>query len=88
MEINQTKVQNWLKLFKLPLLNEGFHASGHANGQEILDMIRDINPEKVYPVHTIYKNKFDILNDDRIKVIHPTKSLTNNYKSIRKSFIN
>lgn len=86
MEINQTKVQNWLKLFKLPLLNEGFHASGHANGQEILDMIRDINPEKVYPVHTIYKNKFDILNDDRIKVIHPTKSLTNNYKSIRKSF--
>lgn len=71
MEINQAKVQKWLKLFNLPFLNEAFHASGHANGQEILGMIRDINPEKVYPVHTIHKNKFKILCDDGIKVIYP-----------------
>ncbi|HHY00381.1 MAG TPA: MBL fold metallo-hydrolase [Methanothermobacter sp.] len=75
MEINQAKVQKWLELFKLPLLNEGFHASGHANGQEILNMIRDINPEKVYPVHTIHKNKFQKLSEDGIQVIYPTKSL-------------
>lgn len=77
MEINEAKVRKWLELFNLPLLNEGFHASGHANGLEILDMIRDINPEKVYPVHTIHKNKFKELSKDGIEVIYPTLS----YKS-------
>ena len=62
---------NGLELFNLPLLNEGFHASGHANGQEILDMIREINPEKVYPVHTVHKDKFKVLEEDGIKIINP-----------------
>lgn len=75
MEINEAKVRKWLELFNLPLLNEGFHASGHANGQEILNMIRDINPEKVYPVHTICKNKFNVLCEDGIKVIYPNLSI-------------
>jgi ribonuclease J len=74
MKINERKVRNWLKLFNLPLLNEGFHASGHANGNEILDMIRDINPDKLYPVHTTHKNKFLKLQDDGIKVIYPLLS--------------
>ena len=74
MEINERKVRNWLKLFNLPLLNEGFHASGHANGNEILDMIREINPDKLYPVHTTHKNKFLKLQDDGIKVIYPLLS--------------
>ena len=75
MEINEAKVRKWLELFDLPLLNEGFHASGHANGQEILDMIVEINPEKVYPVHTIHKDKFKKLCDNGIKVIYPTLSI-------------
>ncbi len=75
MEINQAKVQNWLNLFNLPLLNKCFHASGHANGQEILDMIRDINPDTVLPVHTTNEDKFRKLCQDGIKVKLPTKSL-------------
>ncbi|BDZ71498.1 MBL fold metallo-hydrolase RNA specificity domain-containing protein [Methanobacterium petrolearium] len=71
MEINEKKVHKWLKLFNLPLFDKEFHASGHANGQEILNMIRDINPEKVYPVHTVYKDKFKELCDDGIEVIYP-----------------
>jgi ribonuclease J len=30
----------------------GYHASGHASGQDLLDMIRRIDPELVIPVHT------------------------------------
>jgi ribonuclease J len=74
MEINEAKVKKWLELFNLPLLNDGFHASGHANGQEILNMIRDINPEKVYPIHTVHKNKFKELEEDGIEIIYPTLS--------------
>ncbi|NYB52458.1 MAG: MBL fold metallo-hydrolase [Methanobacteriaceae archaeon] len=74
MEINEEKVRKWLELFNLPLLNKGFHASGHANGVEILDMIRDINPEIVYPVHTLHKNKFKELENNGIKVKYPVLS--------------
>jgi ribonuclease J len=71
MEINESKVQNWLALFGINYLNDGFHASGHACGPEILEMIRTINPEKVYPIHTEYPEDFDILQDDGIKVEYP-----------------
>jgi len=74
MEINEAKVRKWLDLFNLPLHNKLFHASGHANGKEILNMIRAINPEKVYPVHTTKKEKFLELEEDGIEIIYPTVS--------------
>gem|GEM_PF-3729185 len=70
MEINEAKVKNWLSLFNLPLVKGGFHASGHANGNELLDMIREINPEKLYPIHTEHQKSFDILKEDGIEVVH------------------
>ena len=73
MEINEEKVKNWLKLFNLPLL-KGFHASGHANGPEIIDMIREINPEKVYPIHTEGKKLFKVVESDGIQVVYPQLS--------------
>ena len=72
MEIDYQRVQNWLDHFNLPLHH--MHASGHANGNEILNMIRDIQPEKVYPVHTEHVELFDILTEDGIEVIHPNLS--------------
>jgi ribonuclease J len=71
MQINEDKVKNWLDLFNIRYLDKGFHASGHANGQEILNMIREINPEKVYPIHTEYPEEFDVLEEDGIGVLHP-----------------
>lgn len=73
MEVNEEKVKSWLRLFNLPLLR-GFHASGHASGGEILDMIRRINPEEVYPIHTEGKEQFKVLEEDGIKVKYPTLS--------------
>lgn len=71
MEINERKVKNWLDLFGIRYVKEGFHASGHASGPEILEMIREIKPEKVYPIHTEHPEKFDVLLDDCIEVVHP-----------------
>ena len=51
-----------------------FHASGHANGTEIIDMIKKINPEKIYPVHTGHVELFDVLKEEGIEVIHPLLS--------------
>lgn len=71
MQISERKVNNWLNLFKIQYLDKGFHASGHAKGAEILEMIREISPEKLYPIHTTHPEKFDVLEDDGIKVVHP-----------------
>jgi ribonuclease J len=50
------------------------HVSGHASGPELLDMIREIQPEILYPVHTIFKERFKVLEDDGINVIYPKLS--------------
>lgn len=73
MEINERKVQNWLDLFNIHYVKEGFHASGHAKGEEILEMIREVSPEKVYPIHTEHPEEFDVLQDDGIQVIYPVR---------------
>lgn len=71
MEINEGKVANWLNLFKIRYVKEGFHASGHAKGEEILEMIREVSPEKVYPIHTQHQEDFKVLEDDGIQVVYP-----------------
>jgi ribonuclease J len=60
MEIDEKKVMNWMELY-------GFgepvqlHASGHAPGNQLVEMIETINPETLIPVHTEnpqwFKNK-------------------------------
>jgi len=74
MVLDYKKVKNWLDHFNLKLIEKGMHASGHANGTEILNMIREIEPEKVYPIHTIEKEEFDSLREDGIDVVYPRLS--------------
>ena len=47
---------NWLKHFNLA--HYQLHASGHASKQEIFDMIEEIKPRKVAPVHTHHPELF------------------------------
>ena len=50
MEIDERRKKNWLKHFEI---EEHFaHASGHASGGEIKDMIKEIDAQEVIPVHT------------------------------------
>jgi ribonuclease J len=51
------------------------HGSGHANGVELLNMIREISPEKVYPIHTEKPEEFNNLTDDGINVVYPELSI-------------
>lgn len=58
MEIDEERKQNWLRHFGIP--QETTHASGHASGEELREMIREINPERVIPIHT---EKPELFND-------------------------
>ena len=75
MEFDFQKVKNWIDHFNLPLITEGMHGSGHANGVELLNMIREISPEKVYPIHTEKPEEFNNLTDDGINVVYPELSI-------------
>lgn len=57
MELDEDRKKNWLKHFKI--LDEFAHASGHASGDEIKDMIKQINPEQLIPIHTEHPDLFD-----------------------------
>ncbi len=57
MELDEERKKNWLKHFNI---QEFFaHASGHASGNEIRNMIKEINPQVVIPVHTEHAERFE-----------------------------
>jgi len=50
MEIDYSKLLNWLEICGLPLYQ--VHASGHINPDQLKWAISEINPRKVYAIHT------------------------------------
>ncbi len=50
MEISFDKLLNWLAHYGIPLYQT--HASGHATPHELKRAIEEIQPEKVFPIHT------------------------------------
>jgi ribonuclease J len=62
MELSQDRMVRWLKHFKINVKNGcepyQIHASGHASGPEIQEMIDKIKPKLLVPVHTEYPELF------------------------------
>ena len=56
MEISFERMKNWLDHFNLEFYQA--HCSGHAPRSELLEIIRKINPKKLYPVHTEHPEIF------------------------------
>lgn len=56
MEISQDKLLNWLNHYGIPVYH--IHASGHANPHELKNVIEEIRPKKVFPIHTQYPELF------------------------------
>lgn len=54
--IDEKRLHEWLDFFKLN--KERFHASGHASGTEIENMIKAIKPKELIPIHTINQQLF------------------------------
>ncbi len=73
MEIDEKRVLNWLNHFNLLPMYK-MHVSGHASGPELLEMIREIHPDILYPIHTEKKELFRELEEDGVKVVYPKLS--------------
>jgi len=57
MELDKEKVDNWLKHFGLFPYSQ-IHASGHLNHDELQDVIEEIQPGKLFPIHTEHPGMF------------------------------
>lgn len=68
MELDQKRIDNWLKLFGL-YPEQRIHSSGHACGPAIFDMIQKINPKVLFPIHTLNQAAFKELSG--IDVVFP-----------------
>ena len=60
-EIDVARMRAWIDRFGMRFVGDpcsksdedrGFHASGHASEDEILDFVRHVSPRKLIPVHT------------------------------------
>jgi ribonuclease J len=56
-DVDDQVLHNWLKHFGLTF--HQMHASGHASGPELLDIVGATNAKAVYPIHTIHPEGFD-----------------------------
>jgi ribonuclease J len=56
-DVNDRVLHNWLEHFGLSF--HQMHASGHASGPELLDIVRTVSPRAVYPIHTEHPEAFE-----------------------------
>jgi len=74
MEIDYNKLLNWLEICGLPLYQ--VHASGHINPGQLKWAIGEINPRKLYPIHTDRPNLLAAyIRDLKTEVVCPVNGV-------------
>ncbi len=70
-ELEYDKFVNWLDHFGLPMYQ--IHCSGHIMPNEIKQLITEIKPRQLYPIHTQYPELFAKFLSDTTKIDLPQK---------------
>ena len=71
MALDQEKLKHWLDRFSIDYGGEKIehhHVSGHANGRDLLDLIKSAEPKLVIPVHTEHAEVFGHKVGNRCRV--------------------
>jgi len=74
MEIEYDKFVNWLDHFGLPMYH--IHCSGHIMPSEIKQVIKEVLPKTLFPIHTEHPELFGKFVSDLTKVTLPQKEKT------------
>jgi len=56
MEISYERMRNWINHFNLKFVQS--HCSGHINGTDLKELIKIVNPKKIFPIHTEHPELF------------------------------
>lgn len=66
-------MHNWLDHFKMRF--HQVHASGHMSKEQLVEMVKDIQPKRAFPVHTENQQLFKTYYE-KTQVIEPQKVYT------------
>jgi ribonuclease J len=61
-ELEEKVLLNWLSKYGIEYKKDYYHASGHASGAQIREMIDTINPKQIFPIHTEHPEAFNYEN--------------------------
>ncbi len=71
MDISYARMKNWLDYFDLQFIQA--HCSGHICGSDLKELIEEINPKTLFPIHTEHPGMFRGLSP-KIKMIKEAKA--------------
>ena len=66
MEISYDRMQNWLNHFNLHFVQS--HCSGHINGEDLKNVLTQIKPKKLFPVHTEHPQQFQKIDLNTVMI--------------------
>ncbi len=67
---DQKRVDLWLDHFGLNRVQS--HCSGHSKGQDLLDIVKEIDSDMLYPIHTVYPESYKKVTD-KITIVEESK---------------
>ena len=59
-------MHNWLNHFKIKF--HQLHASGHLNGKELTELIKQVKPKRLFPIHTENPHLFEKIEENTVIV--------------------
>jgi ribonuclease J len=70
MKISFIRMKNWIDYFGLEFFQA--HCSGHICSADLKELIEEVNPKKLYPIHTEYPGMFRKLSPE-VKMVKEGK---------------
>jgi len=64
---------NWINHFGME--QHQIHCSGHAKGQDLMDMVKEIDAKMLYPIHTDHPEEYKKITD-KITIVEQGKKYT------------
>ena len=58
---DKKRIDLWLDHFDLNRVQS--HCSGHSKGQDLLDIVKDINSDMLFPIHTVHPESYKNVTD-------------------------
>jgi ribonuclease J len=79
--LEKKRHNNWRKMFKIGCNDNNFaqiHCSGHISENGLIEMIKEINPKKIFPVHSNNREMLSTLLENQFPIVFPERGVKYN----------
>jgi len=72
-ELDDARTNNWIERFGMVRVHA--HCSGHASGWDLHQILEEISPKKIIPIHTEHPEYFRMFHGEYVSMAEPEKPL-------------